>query len=32
MPDDLIAKIADAQRRALFAAEVIVNPEEDEED
>ncbi|MFC5360026.1 hypothetical protein [Azospirillum himalayense] len=25
MPDDLTAKIADAQRRALFAAEVIVN-------
>ena len=25
MPDDRTAKIADAQRRALFAAEVIVN-------
>lgn len=25
MPDDPTAKIADAQRRALFAAEVIVN-------
>lgn len=25
MSDDLTAKIADAQRRALFAAEVIVN-------